>query len=87
MKKQLIRLLSIASITMISTLSFAGSGGESCDAHKGEHKGLSAEAFKDFNKNHSWLKNHGHDEMDKSAGQDDKVKKTDVPSTGGLIES
>ena len=87
MKKQLIRLLSIASITMVSTLSFAGSGSEGCDAHKGEHKGFSAEAFKEFNKNHSWSKNHGHDEMDKSASQGDKANKIDAQSTDGLIES
>ena len=85
MKKQLIRLLSIVSITMVSTVSFAGS--EGCDAHKGEQKGFSAEAFKDFNKNHSWLKNHGHDKMDKSASQGDKANKVDTHSTDGLIES
>jgi len=85
MKKQIIQLLTIASITMISTLSFAGD--EGCSSKKGGHGNISAEAFKEFDKNHTWLKNHGHGEMDKSASQGDRTNKANVLSTKGLIES
>ncbi len=54
------------------SMAFAGEG---CDSMKGAHKGMSAEEFKEFKKNHAW-KNSPHNQIEGSSASTIEPPKT-----------
>lgn len=60
MKTSLLAILTSATVLAFSSLAFAG--GEGCEWKKNRdaHKGMSAEAFQQFKKDHAWVEKDAH---------------------------
>ena len=72
MKNQFILAFVTVVTLAFSSMAFAGEG---CDSMKGAHKGMSAEEFKEFKKNHAW-KNSPHNQIEGSSASTIEPPKT-----------
>jgi len=82
MRIRLIQLLALATITIFSSMAFAG--GAACDSKKG-HKDMSAS--KEFKGTHSWLFSKDDQHGGQAVPHNDKVQKqSPKQSTTGLVE-
>lgn len=74
MKTSLLAFVTGMAIVVFSSVAFAG--GENCDwKNRGDgHKGMSAEAYKEFKKDHAWLKQEGSGKHDKIIINKDATK-------------
>ncbi|NOZ54848.1 MAG: hypothetical protein GXP08_17220 [Gammaproteobacteria bacterium] len=81
MRIRLIQLLALATITIFSSMAFAG--GATCNSKKG-HKDMSAS--KEFKGNHSWLFSENGKHSDKSMSHSEKVQKQATKQSTGLVE-
>lgn len=85
MKTRLIKAAAFTGLAICSSIALAG--GPNCDAHKGGHKDMSAQASKEFKENHSWLFPNEADQTNESAAtKEEPAQETPHQRSTDLVE-